>query len=160
MTYTNSGLLIAFLQLPFQFAERGQLAALEFPDPPLADLMDRHRIEIVQLLAAMPERSDEVGVFQDSKVLRHGLPRHVEAVAEFVQGLAVPGVKPVQQRPPRRIGQRFEDLIHGGDNRQPNGCMSRVYFARISPERLRATRPAFQAVFSKLKLIRVFVMAG
>jgi hypothetical protein len=35
-----------------------------------------------------------------------------------------------------------------------------VFFARISPERLRATRPAFQALSSKLKLIRVFVMAG
>src|SRR6266478_1990490 len=156
----NSGLLIALLQLPFQFAERGELAALEFPDPPLADLMDRHRVEVMQLLAAMLEGGDEVGGLENSKVFGDGLPRHGEAVAEFVQGLSVFGVKPVQQRPPRRVGQRFEDLIHGRDNRQPNGCMSRVYFARISPERLRATRPAFQALFSKLKLIRVFVMAG
>src|SRR6266404_8234406 len=99
MTYTNSGLLIAFLQLPFQFAEGGKLAALEFLDPPLADLMDRHRIEIVQLLAAMPEGGDEVGRLENRKVLCHRLPRHGEAVAEFVQGLSVSQVKPVQQRP-------------------------------------------------------------
>jgi hypothetical protein len=43
----------------------------------------------------------------------HGLPRHGEAVAQFVQGLSVFGVKPVQERPSRSIGQRFEDLIHG-----------------------------------------------
>jgi hypothetical protein len=35
-----------------------------------------------------------------------------------------------------------------------------VFFPRISPERLRATRPAFQVLSSKPKLIRVFVMAG
>src|SRR5258708_9537389 len=120
-----------FLQLPFQFAECGKLAALEFPDPPLADLMDRHRIEIMQLLAAMPERGDEAGRLENCKVLCDGLPRHGEAVAEFVQGLTVFGVKPVQQRPPRSIGQRFEDLIHGGDNRQPNGCMSRACFSEF-----------------------------
>src|SRR6266404_9612433 len=96
MTYTNSGLLITFLQLPFQFAERGKLAALEFLDPPLADLMDRHRIEIVQLLAAMPECGDEVGRLENCKVFCDRLPRHGEAVAEFVQGLTVFGVKPVQ----------------------------------------------------------------
>src|SRR6266481_7748998 len=109
MTYTNSGLLITFLQLPFQFAERGQLAALEFFDPPLADLMDRHRIEIVQLLAAISERGHEVGCLENRKMLCHGLPCHGEAVAEFVQGLTVFGVKPVEQRPPRSIGQRFEE---------------------------------------------------
>src|SRR5882757_7116192 len=96
----NSGLLIALLQLPFQFAERDELAALEFLDPPLADLMDRQRIEIVQLLAAMPERGDEVGRLENRKVLCHRLPGHGEAVAEVVQGLSVAGVKPVQQRPP------------------------------------------------------------
>src|SRR5213592_2545128 len=127
----NSGLLITLLQLPFQFAERGKLAALEFLDPPLADLMDRNRIEIVQLLAAMPERADEVGRLENRKVLRHRLPRHDEAVAELVQGLSVFGVKPVQQRPPRSIGQRFEDLIHGEDNTQPNGCMSRACFSQF-----------------------------
>src|SRR6267154_3977616 len=94
----NSGLLIAFLQLPFQLAECGKLAALEFLDPPFADLMDRHRVDVVQLLAAMPERGDEVGLFENPKVLCYGLPRHGKAVAEFVERLSILGVKPVQQR--------------------------------------------------------------
>jgi len=55
--------------LTFQFAERGELAALEFPDPPLADLMDRDRVEIMQLLAAVPERGDEVGRFENARCL-------------------------------------------------------------------------------------------
>ena len=67
----------------------------------------------MQLLAAMPDRGDEVGLLQDRKVLRHRLPRHGEAVAKFVQGLSVSGVKPVQQRPPRCIGESFEDFVHG-----------------------------------------------
>jgi hypothetical protein len=74
--------------------------------------MDRNRVEVVQLLAAMPEGGDEVGGFENPEVFCDRLPRHGEAVAEFVQGLSVSGVKPVQQRAPRRIGQRFEDFIH------------------------------------------------
>src|SRR6266436_9778201 len=97
--------------------------------------MDRHRVEVMQLLAAMLEGGDEVGGLENSKVFGDGLPRHGEAVAEFVQGLSVFGVKPVQQRPPRRIGQRFEDLIHERNNRQPNGCMSSAHFCgRYFPE--------------------------
>jgi hypothetical protein len=37
-------------------------------------------------------------------------------------------VKPVEQRPSRCIGQRFEDVIHGRHHMQPNGCMSRWCF--------------------------------
>src|SRR5215213_6732081 len=103
-----SGLLITLLQLSFQLAERDQFPALEFLDPAFADLMDRNRIEVVQLLAAMPERGDEIGRFEDPKVLCDRLPRHGEAIAEFVQRLSVPGMKPVEQRAPRRIGKRFE----------------------------------------------------
>ena len=67
----------------------------------------------MQLLAAMPERGDEVGCLENPKVFCDRLPRHGEAVAEFVQRLSASHVKPVQQRAPRRIGKRFEDLIHG-----------------------------------------------
>src|SRR6476619_5838267 len=67
-------LLITLLQLPFQLAERGKFPALEFPDPAFADLMDRDRIDVVQLLAAMPERGDEVGRFENPKVFCDRLP--------------------------------------------------------------------------------------
>src|SRR5271169_1088206 len=98
--------------------------------------MDRHRVEVVQLLAAVPEGRDEVGGLENRKVLGYGLPRHGEAVAEFAQGLTVFGVKPVEQGSSRCIGQRLEHVIHGVSaadlksphNRQPNGCMSRGCF--------------------------------
>ena len=139
----NSGLLIILLQSPFQLTKRDKLGALELLDPPLADLMDRHRVEIMQLFTAVPERGDEVRVFENGKVLRHGLPRHGEAIAELVQGLAVSGMKPIQQRPPRSIGQRLEDFIHGRDNRQPNGCMSSETEIHELPTPVKARRAFF-----------------
>ncbi len=45
MTWTNSGLLVAPLQLLFQVAERREFAVLEFLDPPFVDLMDRRRAD-------------------------------------------------------------------------------------------------------------------
>ena len=42
----------------------------------------------------------EVGGFENGEMLGHGLPRHGEAVAKFVQGLPVAGVQSVQQRSP------------------------------------------------------------
>src|SRR5215213_5606452 len=137
-SFVCSPLLITLLQLSFQLAERCKFPALEFLDPAFADLVDRNRIEIVQLLAAMPERGDEVGRFKNPKVLCDRLPRHGEAVAELVQRLSVVGVKPVQQRASRRIGKRFEDLIHGWDSRQPNGCMSSACFGCSPPPCYRA----------------------
>src|SRR3954465_12733230 len=126
MVYTIAGLnfrglsllLITLLQLPFQLAEGRKLATLEFWEPAFADLMDRDRIDVMPLLAAVPQRGDEVGRFEDSKVLCHRLPRYREAGAEFVQRLSVAGMKPVEQRSPRGVGKRLEDLIHGLNNRQ------------------------------------------
>src|SRR3569623_2475386 len=86
--------------------------------------MDRHRVEVVQLLAAMLDGGDEVGVFQNREMFGHGLPRHAEAVAEFKQRLPVAGKKPIKQHAPRCVRQCLNALIHGLDNRQPNGCMT------------------------------------
>ena len=83
--------------MTFQFAERDQLCALEFPDPSFADLVDRHRVEVVQFLASMLHSSDEVRRLQNPEMLGHGLPCHGEAVAKFEQRLSVAGVKPIQQ---------------------------------------------------------------
>src|SRR6266542_4748995 len=94
-SFACSPLLITLLQLSFQLTERCKFPALEFPDPAFADLMDRDGIEVVQLLAAMPERGDEVGRFENPKVFCDRLPRHGEAVAEFVQRLSASHVKPV-----------------------------------------------------------------
>ncbi len=42
-------------------ASAREAAALELADPALGDLVDRHRVEVVQLLAAPPDRDDELG---------------------------------------------------------------------------------------------------
>ena len=47
--------------------------ALEFPDPALGDLVDRHRIEVVQLLAPAPHRRDEVRFFENGQMY-NGVP--------------------------------------------------------------------------------------
>src|SRR5205085_12448428 len=89
----NSHSTLVLLQSSLQLAERDKFRALEFLDPALADLVDRHRIEIVQLFAAVPERGDEVCLLEDSKMLGHGLPRHGQPLAQLVQGLAASHVK-------------------------------------------------------------------
>src|SRR3954465_7890115 len=89
MVYTIAGLnfrglsllLITLLQLPFQLAEGRKLATLEFWEPAFADLVDRDRSDVMPLLAAVPQRGDEVGRFEDSKVFCHRRPRNREAVA-------------------------------------------------------------------------------
>src|ERR1700733_2349593 len=75
--------------------------------------MDRHRVEVVQLLAALLVRRHKIGLLENDQVFGHGLPCHREALAQFVQGLSVFGVKPVEQRPSRCIGQGLEHVVHG-----------------------------------------------
>jgi hypothetical protein len=57
----------------FEFRERHSVA-LEFPNPTLRDLVNRHWIEVVQFFATAPHDGDEVRGFQDGEVLRHCLP--------------------------------------------------------------------------------------
>ena len=51
---------------------------------------------------------DEVGSFQQGKVLAHGLPRHTHVAAEVVERATVFFVKTVEQFSPGFIGQSFE----------------------------------------------------
>jgi len=101
--------------------------AFEFPDPALGDVVDRHRVEVVQFLSALLHGGDQIGLLQDPQVLTDRLPRHLEAHAEFIQRLAVLRAEPIEQFPAAGIGQGFEDFIHT-DNMQPFGCLSRTKF--------------------------------
>jgi hypothetical protein len=58
---------------------------LVFRDPALGDLVNRHRVQEVQLLSTPAGRRNEVGLFEAFEVLRDGLPRHVEVSAEIRQ---------------------------------------------------------------------------
>src|SRR3569833_770152 len=75
--------------------------------------MDRHRIEVVQLLAAALDGRDQIRLLQDGEVLADRLPRHGEARAELTQGLAVFRTEPVKQFPATGIRECPERRIHG-----------------------------------------------
>ena len=86
--------------------------AFVFADPALADLVDRHRIEIMQLLAPAPDRGDQVRRLQQQEMLRHRLPCYVQVCAQFAERLAVALMQLVQQLPAAPVTQRFEHCIH------------------------------------------------
>src|SRR5690348_3594453 len=96
-TYTNVDLLIGFLQSSFEIVERLEAPLFELGNPALVDLLERHRIEEMQLFAAAPHRRDEVRLLEHGEVLRHALPGHVEVLAELVQGLAIVRVEQIEQ---------------------------------------------------------------
>src|SRR5262249_37344471 len=80
-------------------------------DPPLGELADRCRVEVMELLAAAADRRDQIGCFEDVEVLAHRLPRHLELAAELTQRLPVASVQRVEQAPPAGGGGRPEALV-------------------------------------------------
>ncbi|SKV23392.1 Uncharacterised protein [Mycobacteroides abscessus subsp. abscessus] len=62
-------------------AQRPQPRAFELVDPPFLNFVQRNRIEIVQLLAAMSHGADQVGGFEYAQMLGRGLTRHGDALA-------------------------------------------------------------------------------
>ena len=45
-------------------------------------------------------------------MLGHGLAAHVQVLAQLPQGLAVFGVKPIEQEPAAGVGEGFKHLVH------------------------------------------------
>ena len=91
--------------------ERLEARLFELRDPPVAEVLQRYRIEEMQLFAPAPDGGDEVRRFEHIQMLRHALACHVEVVAQFVEGAAVVGVQQIQQLPPAGIGQRLEEHV-------------------------------------------------
>ena len=90
--------------------------------------MDRHRIEVVQLLPAATERDHQRRLLQKHEMLGHGLATHVEMLAELAERLPVVRVQLVEQEPSAGVGESLEHLVHVGVHdviMQPFGCMSR-----------------------------------
>src|SRR5262245_20649766 len=111
------------LELP----ERTQTLPLELPYPTVRDRVDRHRIDEMELLAALALRRQQVGRLENGEMLRHRLAAHVGSLAQLAQRLAVLASEAVQQLATARIRQRAEDsivVIHP-PNMQPDGCLSR-----------------------------------
>src|SRR5262249_2608645 len=119
----------SLLQSVFEPGQRLHARTVVVADPSLGELADRRCVQVVELLATAADGRDEVGCLEDVEVVAHGLPRHVELAAELTQRLPVVRVERVQQAPPARIGERFEDLVQISSHlaaylRQPKGCLS------------------------------------
>ena len=108
-----------------QIAECLQPAALVFADPPLIDIVNGDRIEVVELFAAAPDDCDEVGLLEDFEVLGDSLARHGEQRAKPSQRLPAALVQRIEQLASAGIGEGLEHVVHvDGEEMQPKGCMS------------------------------------
>ena len=92
-------------------AQRAQSRPLELVDPPFLDLVQRHGVEVVELLPTAAGDGHEVGRLEQVEVLRDRLARHVDAGTELGEGLAALRVQPVEQLAAGRVGQRLEDHV-------------------------------------------------
>jgi hypothetical protein len=106
----------------FQIAQRVQAMAFVFGDPALVNLMQRHRIQVMQFLSPMPYHIDQLCSLEQSQVLRDTLPGHGEPFTQLAQGLTAAPVQLIEQLATTVIGQGFKDRIHIF-NMQPFGCI-------------------------------------
>jgi hypothetical protein len=80
-------------------------------DPPVGDLLDRHRIEVVPLGASVPHGDHQIGLGEYGKVLHHSEAGHLGKLsAQFIERLPVAAEQAVQKCPPGRVGERSKDL--------------------------------------------------
>jgi hypothetical protein len=105
--------------------------AFIFANPTLVDLVERHRIEVMQFFPSTPNNDDQSCLFQERKMLRHSLPGHVVTLAEFAQCLSVVLMQGIEQLSPAGVRERLKNYIHRF-NMQLKGCMSSAA-SRISP---------------------------
>lgn len=77
-----------------------------------SDLVDWHRIEVVQFLAASFHGRDQISLLEDGQMFANRLPCHIEALTEIAQRLTIFGPQAIEQFPPARIRQRPEHCIH------------------------------------------------
>ncbi len=95
----------------FQIRKRLEVRLFELGNPALVDLLQRYRIEEVQLFAAAPPGGDQVCRLQQLEVLRHALPRHIQVFAKLVEVAPVVRVQQVQELASAGISQGLEQRV-------------------------------------------------
>src|SRR5512132_631499 len=123
----NCALLIDVSFEPdLEIAQRMKTLVLEFPDPAVVNLVNGHRVEVVELFAPPPHRGDQIRVFEHAKMLGDGLPRHLEVLAQFAERQAALRMQAIEQLPAAWICQRLEHLVDSLHLyiMQVNACMS------------------------------------
>src|SRR5438067_12101646 len=104
--------MASLLEGAFEVAERGDARLFVFANPAPRDLVDRSGVEIVQLLPPAPHGDDEVRRLEHRKVLGDGLPGHGQVLTELAEGLPIARAQSIEEQPPARVGERFEDEVH------------------------------------------------
>jgi hypothetical protein len=100
-----------FFETLFHIAERLQAMAFVFANPALRDLVYRHGIEVMQLLAPAPDDRDKIRCFEQQQMFRHRLPRHIEVPAQLTERLPVVLVQLVEQLSAALVSQGFEYCV-------------------------------------------------
>src|ERR1700730_16427909 len=95
-----------------EVAQCVQPSPLVFLDPTFIDLVERNRIEVMQLFSPPADRRHQVGSLESREVLRDRLAGHVEVRAEVPQRLAVLRSEAVEQTPSCGTGERLENFVH------------------------------------------------
>jgi uncharacterized protein len=95
----------------FQIGQRLETPLFKFRNPAVVDLLQRHRVEEVQLFTAATHRRHQVRSFQKVHVLGDSLAGHIKVFAQFVLRATVMRVQQVEELAPARIGQCLEQQI-------------------------------------------------
>src|SRR5450755_538969 len=93
----SSFLVFVLFETLFQTAQRLKAMAFVFANPALGDLVNRHWIEVMQLLAPAPDDRDQIRRLQQQEMFGDRLPRHVEIFAQFAERLPVALVQLLEQ---------------------------------------------------------------
>jgi hypothetical protein len=87
------------------------MAFHKLPDPTHVDFVDGDRVEVMQFLAPLFHRNDQIGFFQQNEVLGHRLTTHVMVLAEFAERQARLLAQSVEQLPAAGIGEGLEHFV-------------------------------------------------
>jgi hypothetical protein len=106
--------LVVFVlfETPFQISERLKAMAFVFANTALGELVNRHWIEVMQLLAPAPDDGDQIRRLQQQEMFGDRLPRHVEVRAQLAKRPPVALVQLVEQLSTALVRQGFEHSIH------------------------------------------------
>jgi hypothetical protein len=107
-------------QLRFQSDQRLEPRLLIAAHPPIEDLLDGHRIEVIEPLAPLPAVADERAGFEDAQVLHDRESRQVGKVICELAGCTRTVAQHVEHPPPDRVGQRAPHGIQIGLGSAPD----------------------------------------
>ena len=99
--------------------------------PAVADLPERRRVEVVELVATVSSGRHEPRRLQDVEVLRVACRvdaspcRVISRVQILEERLAIPILELIEDGPSGGIGESLEHVAHAVDDRQVTTCMSR-----------------------------------